>query len=88
MSAHHGLFQATGIFTPVCDLQDEGDSSSTALDPAQQLQLAQRESAQQQQARTNSGAGATSGVYIVNDNNAADLIDVKCNRAQKRSVSP
>lgn len=35
--------------------------ASLPLDPAQQLQQAQRESAQQQQARTNSAAGIAPG---------------------------
>ena len=82
-------FKQTGLFKPACYVQDEGGAGapSTALDPAQQLQQAQRESAQQQQARTNSAAGATSGVYIVNHKHAAELIHVKCSRLQKHSVS-
>ena len=36
-------------------------SAASALDPAQQLQQAQRESAQQQQARTNSAAATSTG---------------------------
>ena len=48
---------------PVWYVQDEGDAPLGALDPAQQLQQAQRESAEQQQARTKSAAGATSGAH-------------------------
>lgn len=68
-----GQLKQAGLTIPVWYVQDEGDSPLGALDPAQQLQQAQRESAQQQQARTNSAAGATSGAHVCRDNNIVKL---------------